>query len=67
MIEHILRHNSLTKNVKEGDVEGYVRGMPRMEYMKQIIIDIGKDSYKKLKELSYNREAWRIAETQSND
>jgi len=38
-----------------------------MEYMKQIMIDIGKDSYKELKELSYNREACRSAENQSND
>jgi len=68
MIGHILRHDSLTKNVIESDVEGYIRrGRPRMEYMKQIMIDMGKDSYKELKELSYNREAWRTAANQSND
>ncbi|KAF0763285.1 craniofacial development protein 2-like [Aphis craccivora] len=46
----------------EGDVEGYIgRGRSRMEHMKQIIMNMGKNSYKELKELSYNREAWRIA------
>jgi hypothetical protein len=34
-----------------------------MEYVKQIMIDMGKDSYKELKELSYNREEWRTAAT----
>jgi len=29
-----------------------------MEYMTQIMIDIGKDSYKELKELSNNSEAY---------
>jgi hypothetical protein len=28
---------------------------------------MGKDSYKELEELSYNREAWRTAANQSND
>jgi len=65
---HILRHDNLTKNVIEGDVEGYIgKGRPRMEYMKQILIDMVKDSYKELKKLSYNREAWRTAANQSND
>jgi hypothetical protein len=35
--------------------------------MKQIMIDTGKDSYKELKELGYNREAWRTAANQSNN
>jgi len=38
-----------------------------MEYMKQIMIDIGKDSYKELKKLSYKRKAWRTAANQSNN
>lgn len=38
-----------------------------MEYMKQIMIDIGNDSFKELKELSYIRKAWRTAANQSND
>jgi len=63
MIGHILRHDSLTRNVIEGDVEGYIgRGRPRMEYTKQIMIDMRKDSYK---ESSYNRETWKTAANQS--
>jgi len=43
MIGHLLRHESLSKTVIKGDVEGHIgRGKPRMEYMKQIIIDMGK-------------------------
>lgn len=68
MIGHLLRHESLTKTVIEGDVEGHIgRGRPRMEYMKQLMSDMGKNSYKKLKELSNDREAWRTAANQSKD
>jgi len=38
-----------------------------MEYMKQLMSDMGKNSYKKLKELSNDREAWRTAANQSKD
>jgi hypothetical protein len=49
MIGHIRRHDNLTRNVIEGDVEGYIgKGRPRIEYMKQIMIDMGKDNYKEL-------------------
>lgn len=63
MIGHLLlRHGSLTKSVIEGDVEGYIRrGKPRMKYMEQIIVDMGKNSCKKFKKLNYTREAWRTA------
>jgi len=68
MIGHLLRHESLTKTVIEGDVEGHIgRGRPGMEYMKQLMSDMGKNSYKKLKELSNDREAWRTAANQSKD
>jgi hypothetical protein len=64
----IALYNCTMKNVIEGDVKGYIgRGRTRMEYMKQIMTDMGKDSYKDVKELSYNREAWRTAANQSND
>lgn len=49
MIGHLLCHDSLTKNVLEGSVEDYIgRERPKMKYMKQIMIDKGKDSYKEL-------------------
>lgn len=68
MIGHILRHDILTKNVIQRDVEGYIgRGRPRMEYMNHIMIDIRKDSYKELKELCYSREARRTLTNQSNN
>jgi len=39
-----------------------------MEYMKQIIIDMGKNSYKELKELlSKDRDTWRTSANQSKD
>ncbi|VVC40587.1 Reverse transcriptase domain [Cinara cedri] len=68
IIGHLLRHESLSKTVIEGDVEGHIgKGRPRMEYMKQIIIDMGKNSYKELKELSNDRVTWRTAANQSKD
>jgi len=68
MIGHLPRHESLSKTVIEGDVEGHIgRERPRMEYMKQIIMDMGKNSYKELKELSNDRDAWRTAANQSKD
>jgi len=39
--------NLLMKSVIEGVIEGHIRGgKPRMEYMKQTMIDMGKTSYK---------------------
>jgi len=38
-----------------------------MKYMKQIIIDMRKNSYKELKEISNDMDAWRTAANQSND
>lgn len=35
--------------------------------MKQIMTDMGKDSYEELKELSYKKGAWRTAVNRSND
>lgn len=64
MIGHLLYHNSLTKRVIEGDIG---RGSLRIEYMKQIMIDMGKTSYKQLNKLSNDRESWRFAVNQSND
>lgn len=62
IIEHTLRHESLLKTLIKGDVEGHiVRGRLRAEYMTQIMKDINKEKYKDLKELSYNRKAWKTA------
>lgn len=41
LIGHLQRHDSLTKSVIECDVKGHIgRGRPRMEYTKQIMIDM---------------------------
>jgi len=57
----ILRHDSLTKSVIEGDVEGHIgRAGPRVEYM-------GKTSYKELKELNNDMDGWRTTAKQSSD
>jgi len=45
-----------------GDIEGYSgREIPRKEYMQEIMINMGQDNYKELKELSHYREAWITA------
>ncbi|KAF0764776.1 craniofacial development protein 2-like [Aphis craccivora] len=68
MIGHLLRHESISKSVIEGDIEGHIgRGRPRIEYMKQILIDTGKNSYKEFEELSNDRGSWRSAANQSKD
>lgn len=43
------------------------RRRPRMEYMSQIIKDMGMENYLNLKEQNSIREAWRAAANQSND
>ncbi|VVC31428.1 Hypothetical protein CINCED_3A000591 [Cinara cedri] len=66
MIGHILRHESLSKKILEGDVKGHVaRGRPRAEYMTQIMQYTNKGNYKDPKELRYDREAWRAATNKS--
>lgn len=54
IIVYLPRHDSLTKSVIEGDVEGYIGwGRPKMEYIKQIMVDMEKDNYKEFKEWIY--------------
>lgn len=67
MIRHLLSHDSLTKSVIEGDVGSQIgRGRLRTEYMKQNTIDVGKNCYKELNELSNDKKAWRTVAIQSN-
>jgi len=45
MIRHQLRHGSLTRNVIEDDIEGYIgKGTPRMKYTKRITTNVDMDS-----------------------
>lgn len=59
MIRHklVLRHDQRVKKAMiKGDVESLIKsGIPRLKYMKQIMIDVKNDGYKKLKELIYKR------------
>lgn len=63
MIGHLLRHDSLLKSA----IGHLGRGRPRLEYMKQIMIDMEMYNYKELKELSNNCDIWRSVANQSND
>jgi len=68
MIGHTLRHDSLLKLIIEGYVDGKTgRGSPIMEYVSDIMKDIGIRSYRDIKELSFDREDWRAAANQSRD
>ena len=49
-IRHILRHNGLVKRITEGTIEGKNhRGRPRLDYMKQLMVDMNCTSYCELK------------------
>lgn len=61
MIGHSLRHDSLTKSVIEGDVEGYIgRGKLRMKYIKKNCGGHGMNSYKKS---SYKGKRGKLQQT----
>lgn len=52
--------NLFISNIDNYKLQCYTgRITPRVEYMKQITIDMGKNKYKELKELSYKRYPWR--------
>lgn len=62
---HLLRRDSLAKRVIEGQIEGRNRrGRPRLEYIKQIVCDMGCQSYVELKRKAERREEWRAAANQ---
>ena len=68
LIGHILRHSGLVNMVLEGSVWGKNgRGRPRLEYDKQIQLDVGCGSYVEMKRLAQDRLAWRAASNQSTD
>ena len=52
-VGHILRHNDLVKRIIEGTIIGKNhRGRPRLDYMKQLMVDMNCTSYCKLKKES---------------
>jgi len=61
LIGHILRHNSLLGRIIEWG-EGNSRGRPPLDYISQMIRDMGCRSYCELKKKTEERQEWRIAE-----
>ena len=68
MIGHLLRHEGLTSLVLEGAAEGKnCRGRQRLEYIQQIIEDVGCQCYSEMKRLAQERNSWQAASNQSED
>ena len=68
LVGHILRHPGLVNIALEGKIEGKnCRGRPRLDYVRQIINDVGCRNYKEMKELAQVRKAWRAASNRSAD
>ena len=64
-IGHTLRHEGLLLTILEGVVEGKnARGRPRLEYVTQVVKDLGCHSYSEMKKLAEDRQAWRTAANQ---
>lgn len=61
MVDHILRPNSLSKLIIQGNTEGKIRReRSRSEYMSQNIKGMGLKRYRELKELSIDKESVAI-------
>jgi hypothetical protein len=66
-IGHSLRHNGLMIRVIEGIIEGKnTKGMPPLEYIKQIKNYVNATFYHDLKSKAENRDEWRVASYQPN-
>lgn len=60
MMNHMLRHDSLLKMIIESDVDHKTgKGRPRMEYIPQIMKDIGINNHRELRSWSYDRKIRR--------
>ena len=60
MIGHILRHEGLEGTLLEGTVEGCKRKeRQKLEYVKQIIDDVGCSGYRDMKRLAQDRRGWK--------
>ena len=68
LIGHTLRHEGLAGTILVGIVEGRNRkGRQRIEYVKQIIDDVGCIGYCEMKRLAQDRNGWRAASNHSQD
>lgn len=66
LISHTLRHNNLLGLIIEGSTEeNNSQGKLPLEYMKQVIRDIGFRKYYELKIKTEKREGWKNAANQS--
>jgi hypothetical protein len=59
-MEHTLRHNNLLGRIIEGYIEGKnSRRRPPLEYIRQVVRDIGCGTCYELKRKAEMREEWR--------
>jgi len=59
-VGHLIRNNTWIPTIIEQKTEGKLgRGRPRQSYIKQIMLDIRRESYKELKRVVMNREEWK--------
>lgn len=62
LIGHELRHNNILGRIIEGSIEGKnSRERPSIEYISQVVRDIGCGTYYELKRKSEKREDWKNA------
>ena len=60
MKDYTLRHEGLAGTILEGTIEGSKRkGRQRIEYVKQIINDVGCSGYCDIKGLVQDMKGWR--------
>ena len=68
LIGHTLRHEGLAGTILEGTVEGRKSKEKQiLEYVKQIIDDVGCSEYCDIMRLAQDRSGWRAASNQSQD
>ena len=64
LIGHTLIHERLAGSILEGTVEGRKRkGWQRLEYVKQIIDDVGCNGYCEMRRLAQDRNGWKAKQT----
>lgn len=68
LIGHILRREGLLKIIMEGKIPlRNARGRPRLQYINQIMADVGSNNYTEMKRKAQDRKKWKAASNQSED
>ena len=57
MMGPTLRHGGLLRDILEGEV-GKKKGRPRLKYFNQIIVDMGCETFRVVKQLARDRAEW---------